>query len=68
MIDRADDWRARAVELRAVAEGMRETVARSALEAEAASLEEHATKLEYVTVKFCRMKRSRVSIAAKTAA
>jgi hypothetical protein len=68
LIDRADGWRARAADLRAIAETTKERPARLALESRAASLEEHATRLEYVTVKFCRLKRGVIPGKAKSAA
>ena len=68
LIDRADGWRARAIELRAIAETMREPAARLALETEAMSLEQHATRLEDITVKFCRLTRRAAPKAIKSAA
>lgn len=55
--DRAERWRQRAAELRAVAKHMRDGGARSSLQAIAAALDEHARKIEEMALKIRRAHR-----------
>ena len=57
--DRAQRWRTRAAELRAVAEGMSEAVARDSLLRIADSLLHHAVNLETVSLKIRGARRWR---------
>ena len=65
--DRAERWRTRAAELRAVAEGMSEAVARDSLLRIADSLLHHAVNLETVSLKIRGARRWR-GLTAKHAA
>jgi hypothetical protein len=65
--DRAERWRSRAAELRAVAEGMSEPMARESLLRIADSLLHHAANLETVSLKIRRARRWR-GVTAKHAA
>ena len=65
--DRAERWRTRAAELRAVAEGMSEAVARDSLLRIADSLLHHAVNLETESLKIRGARRWR-GLTAKHAA
>jgi len=55
-LQKVDNWRCRATELRHMAGGMHETATRSSLLKMAVALEQHAVKLEAVTL-LCRLRR-----------
>jgi hypothetical protein len=57
--DKAENWRRRAAELRGIADHMSEPAATSSLREIAASLEQHAGKLEEVTLKVRCLRPSR---------
>ncbi|HWB51079.1 MAG TPA: hypothetical protein VG651_18355 [Stellaceae bacterium] len=58
-LDRANDWRRRAEELRTIADHMVTAAARSSLLDMALSVEQHATNLERTAVKFARARDRR---------
>ena len=65
VFNRAESWRRRATELRAVADQMGDTAARRSLCAMAGSLDEHARKLEEVLLKVrCASHTVRLAAAA----
>lgn len=56
--DRAERWRQRVVELRAVADRMSDDVTRSSLRAIADALDGHARKIEEMAVKISRARQA----------
>jgi hypothetical protein len=57
--NKAENWRRRAKELRALADSMQEPAAAASLCEIADSLEHHAANLEQIMVKVCRLQRPR---------
>jgi hypothetical protein len=62
-LDRANDWRRRAEELRTLADNMLTLAARSSLLDTAAALEHHAGNLEQTARKFARARQAAAAVA-----
>jgi hypothetical protein len=62
-LDRANDWRRRAEELRTLADNMLTVAARSSLLDMAAALEHHAGNLEQTAGKFARARQAAAAVA-----
>jgi len=65
LLDRANDWRRRAEELRTLAEGMLTAAARSSLLEMATALEHHAGNLEQTVGKFARARQAAAAVVRR---